>query len=812
MARNGRASINIMTARTARQYSAAVHFKLWFLMAAVALCGTSRAQTSGDLGAQDFFDALARTDSQEILQFVQNPDNLMVVDPQGNTPLHLAVRRSSSFAAELLLAYGADIAAENNQQQAPLEMLADERSGGDYASRREVVDAFIRHHLLAAPTSSQHRDDLRFRVAVRARDAQLAREAVADGADPNVVIDSLGNSLLHNGMWATMIPLVIELGGDVNRSNKLGDTPLRSALKRGDVRMAAALLDAGAVLSDNAELPELLLVIGSRSANTDALVDLLLDAGAPVRHDEWLAAMGSRDKDVVRRLWRRSPFDPESAEGEELIAEAMRRGGDEVIRVLRSDPELASVMRQRDASIQQSRDSDLLRYWAWLAPHLLVIVILMIMFAALSCLPAGLLAGRSKTYRLFVGISTALMTHLFLFTPVIDAALTEFRFFGERVPSLRYFAFAVFDGAALSAGWAIAALIREPATELMRRAAMKAAAVSLYVAAVSVLVAHNTGEISWPTTAYQHVTGFADKVAKEEELQAEQRAERAAMLQNENERKASAPHAPLFSAVEQADPAAATAALRSGLPVDTRNERGETALFVAAADGRRADVIPVLLAAGADPNALHDRGRRPVHALSSNGIGPRDPESMKLLVEAGADINARTDAGQTPLCSAHRRKQTAASQAYFLWLLEHGAEIKYSDTCATDMFVKNAKFFLPLLKKTADDIDQRRPFTKLNDQFGLYEVTPLWRAAYEKKVDTVAMLLALGANIESRDTKRGMTPLQIVVENSRYNQEKGKPLIELLLAEGADADAIAWDGSKLLDCEQQCRVQPTQTQ
>ena len=778
--------------------------RLLFVIAMAVLCASSMAQTAGEAATEDFFNALSRADSQKILAFVQNSGNLRQSNEQGNTPLHMAVKRGNSFAVELLLAHGADMSARNRQGQTALEVLADETRRSEYLSKRAIAHAFVRYHLHPKPTGADRRAELRFRVALRARDKEMSRQAVADGADPNATIDSFDNTVLHSSMWSEMVPFVVEIGGDVNRVNKRRESPLRSALKRGDVQMTRALLVNGATLSIDAELSDLLLVIRGRSNVASTLVDLLLDAGAPVRQVEWRSAMGTRDKKLVRRLWRHSPFDPESPEGEELIAEAVKLGGDGVMTVLRSNPELADYIQNRDAASQRGRDRGIRRFWGRLAPHIIVIAALIFGFAFLSRMPARLLLNRA--YTPFVAVSTALMTHLFIFTPVVETGLTEFRFFSERVPSLRYFAYLFFDGAALLVGWMVAAEARRAAAEWKRQPAATAGAVSLFVAVFGILVAHNAATITWPTAAYQRVTGVDAYVAKQDQERQEARDKRAAAVREANARKASAPYAPLFRAIQQDDPVAVVAALESGLPVDTRNDRGATALFAAASDGR-ADVIPVLLDAGADPNALHGGGRRPVHALSANGIGPRDPQLMTQLIDAGANLNARTDAGGTPLCSAHQKKHTARSQAYFLLLLDHGANLKYSDRCATELYAVNAKFFLPHLKLTANDIDERRPFAELNDELGLYEAAPLWRAAYENRIDDVRLLLDLGADIEFRDTKRGMTPLQIVVERSQYSPERARALVELLTAGGADTAAIAWDGSKLSDCEQQCRLQ-----
>jgi len=105
------------------------------------------------------------------------------------------------------------------------------------------------------------------------------------------------------------------------------------------------------------------------------------------------------------------------------------------------------------------------------------------------------------------------------------------------------------------------------------------------------------------------------------------------------------------------------------------------------------------------------------------------------------------------------------------------------------------------------DINERRPFPKLDDELGRYLATPLWQAAYQNKIEDAQLLLDLGADIESRDTKSGMTPLQILVHGFRYQPQRAEPLIELLLARGANPNALAWDGSRLLDCETTCRVE-----
>ncbi|MXW12314.1 MAG: ankryin, partial [Synechococcus sp. SB0668_bin_13] len=65
------------------------------------------------------------------------------------------------------------------------------------------------------------------------------------------------------------------------------------------------------------------------------------------------------------------------------------------------------------------------------------------------------------------------------------------------------------------------------------------------------------------------------------------------------------------------------------------------------------EMVKLLLAAGADPNARDSDQETPLHGAI--GWSDRPEEVMKLLLAAGADPNARNEAGQTPLYTAVER-------------------------------------------------------------------------------------------------------------------------------------------------------------
>jgi hypothetical protein len=103
---------------------------------------------------------------------------------------------------------------------------------------------------------------------------------------------------------------------------------------------------------------------------------------------------------------------------------------------------------------------------------------------------------------------------------------------------------------------------------------------------------------------------------------------------------------------------------------------GDTALHLAAA-GYRVEIVELLLAAGANPNAATNHRRSgPLHYAADGFItGPvwnaeRQVKTIRLLLDKGADIHLQDANGATPLHRAVRTRCAAAVRC----LLKAGAD------------------------------------------------------------------------------------------------------------------------------------------
>ena len=186
------------------------------------------------------------------------------------------------------------------------------------------------------------------------------------------------------------------------------------------------------------------------------------------------------------------------------------------------------------------------------------------------------------------------------------------------------------------------------------------------------------------------------------------------------------------------------ALLEAGVPVEARDENGQTPLIVAASHGRT-EIVNLLLERGAKVDAEGmEGGTALIAAACSCAIVdmPYTLDAIALLVEKKANVNARTKDGSTALMSAAGWGRSDIAEL----LLNHEAQIDAAnDEGYTALLIAASGSAVPT-------------------------------------ADVVKLLLARGANVEAR-TSEGDTSLLRTASQGGY---EGKQILELLLAKGAN--------------------------
>jgi ankyrin repeat protein len=198
---------------------------------------------------------------------------------------------------------------------------------------------------------------------------------------------------------------------------------------------------------------------------------------------------------------------------------------------------------------------------------------------------------------------------------------------------------------------------------------------------------------------------------------------------------------------------------------DDRDDTGHTVLHVAVYH-KRADLIDLLLARGANIEAMSSRGWTPfilacqhspsmisvlvekganVHAKGEHGIGAHhfaaamgNLEALELLLEMGLNIEQKTQEGFTPLASSLTRGQENTALA----LLKHGADLTW--TTDRHRTALHLAAYTGLRHATAEILKHPEIDVNAPDRDGW---TPLHDACKNGTLAIVSALLDAGADI-----------------------------------------------------------------
>ncbi|WP_332878504.1 ankyrin repeat domain-containing protein [Massilia sp. S19_KUP03_FR1] len=120
----------------------------------------------------------------------------------------------------------------------------------------------------------------------------------------------------------------------------------------------------------------------------------------------------------------------------------------------------------------------------------------------------------------------------------------------------------------------------------------------------------------------------------------------------------------IFGLVREGDSDRLAGLIERGMPVNFRNEKGDSLIMLASYHGHL-ETSRLLLAAGADPNVANDQGQTPLAGVAYKGYDA----IAALLLAHGASVEGNSPDGKTPFMMAAMFNRVTI----LAMLSEHGA-------------------------------------------------------------------------------------------------------------------------------------------
>ncbi|MCL2484724.1 MAG: ankyrin repeat domain-containing protein [Endomicrobia bacterium] len=234
--------------------------------------------------------------------------------------------------------------------------------------------------------------------------------------------------------------------------------------------------------------------------------------------------------------------------------------------------------------------------------------------------------------------------------------------------------------------------------------------------------------------------------------------------------------------------------IEAGANTEIKNKNGYTPLMMAIRNTRTENVL-ALIKAGANVNTAYDKPYDDedkttplMYAVSEYSVN--EPRVIQALIDAGANVNAKDALGYTPLLIAARHSWLKPENLEIL--IKSGANIEEKDKDGYTSLVRairntRAENVLVLIKAGANVNDA---YDKPYDDDD--KTTPLMYAVRGYSVNEPRVIRALidaGADVNAKDAI-GYTPLLIAARHSWTKPEN----VEILIKSGANIEEKNKDG------------------
>ncbi|KAF1333281.1 Ankyrin repeat protein, partial [Globisporangium splendens] len=216
-----------------------------------------------------FFDAVAAGEHQVLSELIsEGYSDTKMRDGKGNTPLFKVQDRDTAM---VLLKYGADVNARNNNLETPLFAAARRRN------------AVLTKCLLQNGADVHAKDKNGYTALFTAACAENATVLINHGANVHA-LDSYGRTPLFTVVWGStpdVVEALIKAGANVHATDRFGQTPMFQLYGKGRARCLEVLIRYGASVEGSLQLRDTPLHKAAEYGSLE-VVKLLLYHGACV--------------------------------------------------------------------------------------------------------------------------------------------------------------------------------------------------------------------------------------------------------------------------------------------------------------------------------------------------------------------------------------------------------------------------------------------------------------------------------------------------------------------------------------------------